>query len=91
MRLARRVRFCMSVSTGFGTPSSSRGRGVERRPVDAGDAQDLLDDVGLDLDVGAPGRDEHTPVFDAQSRAGGGSPRPRSRGMSTPSSRFTSL
>jgi hypothetical protein len=27
-RLARRVRFCSSVSTGFGTPASSRGSGA---------------------------------------------------------------
>ena len=35
------------------------GQGSGRRAVDAGDAQDLLDDVGLHLDVGAPGGDEN--------------------------------
>ena len=30
------------------------GQGRGRRAVDAGDAQDLLHDIGLDLDVGAP-------------------------------------
>ena len=68
------------------------GQGSGRRAVDAGDAQDLLDDVGLDLDVGAPGgRRETRPRPRRQSRAGARIASPSSRGISTPSSRFTSL
>ena len=41
---------------------------AEEPYVDAGDPQDLLHDVGLDLDVGAPGGDKHPPVFEPEAR-----------------------
>ena len=43
------------------------GQGRGQRPVDAGDAQDLLHDIGLDLHVGAPGGDEHMGPLDAEA------------------------
>ena len=67
VRLASRVRFCSSVSTGFGTPASSRGSGVDRHAVEPGDAHDLLDDVGLAVDVGAPVRHDDAPSFDLEA------------------------
>ena len=45
-----------------------QGRG--RRAVDAGDAQNLLDDVGLDLDVRPPRRDNDRSIADAEAEAG---------------------
>ena len=65
-RLALRVRICSGVSTGL------RGEfaAIERRhrhAVDADDAHDLLDDVGLAVHVGAPGRHR-----DVDHRAGAG-------------------
>ena len=46
-RLARRVRVWIGVSTGLPTPGSARQR-RRRDLVDADDADDLLDEVGLD-------------------------------------------
>ena len=55
-RLARRVRSWIGVSTGLrGVLAALERR--HRHLVDADDAHDLLDDVGLALHVGAPGRD----------------------------------
>ena len=50
-RLALRVRAWIGVSTGL-RGASPRSNGVERHAVDADDAHDLLDDVGLAVDVG---------------------------------------
>ena len=44
------------------------GQGRRRRPVDAGDAQDLLDHVGLDLDVRAPGGHENMGPVDPEAQ-----------------------
>ena len=56
VRLARRVRFWIGVSTGFATVASMPRQGLRLDAVDAGDADDLLDEVGLALDVRPPGR-----------------------------------
>ena len=55
-RFALRVRTCAAVSTGL-RGASPRSNGVERHAVDTDDAHDLLDDVGLALDVRPPRRD----------------------------------
>ena len=52
-RFALRVRTCSAVSTGL-RGASPRSNGVNGTLVDADDAHDLLDDVGLALDVAAP-------------------------------------
>ena len=54
-RLARRFRTCKGVRIGL-RASSPRGNGVNRHLVDADDAHDLLDNVGLAFDVGTPRR-----------------------------------
>ena len=46
------------------------GQGRGRRAIDAGDAQNLLDDVGLHLDVRPPRRNKHPPIFHAEAEAG---------------------
>ena len=69
-RLATRVRFCSGVSTGRGTPASSRGQRRRRHAVEAGDAHDLLDDVGLAVDVGAPVGHDRLAVLEREAEAG---------------------
>ncbi len=90
VRLARRVRFCMSVSTGFGTPSSSRGRGAGgarstpamRRICSTTSALTWMSG----RQEGTKARPSSTPKPSRRRIAS-----PSSRGISTPSSRFTSL
>ena len=45
--------------------------------VEAGDADDLLDDIGLAVDVGPPVRDDRLPVVEPEAEPARGSPRPR--------------
>ncbi len=53
---------------GFGRALVEPGQGRGRGAVDAGDAQNLLDDIGLHLNVGAPRGDEHMRPFDAKAQ-----------------------
>ncbi len=55
-RLALRVRSCSSGEHRLARRSPTLGSGVERDAVDAGDADDLLDEIGLAVDVRPPGR-----------------------------------
>ena len=91
VRLASRVRFCMSVSTGFGTPSSSRGSGAGGARSTPAMRRICSTTSAL---TSTSGRQEGTKTPCRPS-----TPKPRrvriaspsSRGMSTPISRFTSL
>ena len=69
VRLASRVRFCMKRQHRPRHALVEPGQGRGRRAVDAGDAQDLLDDIGLDLHVRAPGGDENMGPLDAEAQS----------------------
>ena len=55
-RRASDTRFCARVSTGFSTVASLAREGRRGHAVEPFDARDLLDEIGLAFDVGAPGR-----------------------------------
>ena len=91
-RLALRVRTWIGVSTGL-RGASPRVERRRRHAVDADDAHDLLDDVGLALDVRPPRRhrDLHALALRRRRRSRAARARAASRSAATsrPASRFT--
>ena len=68
VRLARRVRFCMSVSTGFGTPSSSRGRGAGGARSTPAMRRICSTTSALTWMSGRQEGTKHAPVFDPEAQ-----------------------
>ena len=90
VRLASRVRFCRGVSTGAGTPSSSRGRGVVGARSMPAMRRICSTTSALTVTSGRQDGTLTLPSSTPEAEPRAGSPRPRSRGMSTPIRRLTS-